>query len=102
MKRIFFLVLFCFCFINVQSQNKFTISGYVNEKGSKESLPGASIYLPDLKSGTVTNNYGFYSITIPANDSLRIVISFIGYQPQIKILKLTQNISLNVELSSSI
>lgn len=102
MKRIFFLVLFCFFFINVQSQNKFTISGYVNEKGSKESLPGASIYLPDLKSGTVTNNYGFYSITIPANDSLQVVFSFIGYQPQVKIIKLSQNISLNIELSSSI
>ena len=42
---------------------KFTISGYVNEKGSKELLVGVPIYIPEIKNGTTANAFGFYSIT---------------------------------------
>ena len=55
-------VLFAIC---LQAQNKHTISGYITDKASKETLIGATIL--DLKSGrgTITNEYGFYSITLP-------------------------------------
>lgn len=58
---------------------KTTLSGYVKEKGSGELLPGVNIFIPGLNKGTVTNNYGFYSITIP-NDFKKINYSFVGYQ----------------------
>ena len=49
------------------SQNNITISGYVDEEESGEKLIGATIY--DLKSGkgTITNDYGFFSLTLPNN-----------------------------------
>ena len=75
--NIFFLLpVFCF------SQNSITISGYVDEAESGEKLIGATIY--DLKSGkgTITNDYGFFSLTIP-KDSVKIRISYIGYITQI-------------------
>ncbi|HPS84744.1 MAG TPA: carboxypeptidase-like regulatory domain-containing protein, partial [Bacteroidales bacterium] len=45
------------------AQQKTTISGRITEKGSGETLIGVNIYVPSLKTGTVSNAYGFYSIT---------------------------------------
>ena len=58
--------------IHGQPTERYTISGYVKEAVSGESLIGVNIYLPDRKTGTVTNNYGFYSITLPASDSVEL------------------------------
>ena len=48
-----------------QNPTRATLSGYVREQGSGELLPGVSVYLPGLKTGTTTNKYGFYSLTLP-------------------------------------
>src|SRR5690242_10251670 len=65
---------------------KFTISGYVKDSGSSESLIGAAIVSKKTLQGTAANVHGFYSITLPA-DSIHLVYSFVGYAPiQIKLL----------------
>jgi len=76
-KKILFL-FFCFpCLLF--AQQKHTLSGYVYEKGSMESLPGVIIYLPEYKINTYSNGYGFYSITYPATDSVRVIYSYLGF-----------------------
>ena len=90
------VLIFC-CTALFAQQKKFTISGYVSEKGSKESLIGVGIYIPKLNKGVVTNNYGFYSITLPA-DTLVLVITYVGYETQKKEVVLDKNISLNIEM----
>ncbi len=55
-----------------------TISGFVRDYTTGESLIGASVYLPVTKSGTSTNAYGFYSLTLP-QDSVEVVFSYVGY-----------------------
>jgi TonB dependent receptor/CarboxypepD_reg-like domain/TonB-dependent Receptor Plug Domain len=80
MKIYYTTLLFCFSFFVANAQTNYTISGYVREKGSRESLIGANLYIPSLKSGASANNYGFYSVTIPATDSLFVVVSFVGYK----------------------
>ncbi len=99
--RITLLVLFC-CILELNAQNpaKYTISGYVTESGSKEHLPGVNIYLPKLKTGTITNNYGFYSLTL-AGDSVELIFSFVGYQAKKVKLLLNKNINMNIELSNT-
>ena len=92
-----FLLLPIFSF----SQNNITISGYVDEAESGEKLIGATIY--DLKSGkgTITNDYGFYSLTLP-KDSVKIRVSYIGYVTQIfkdfPKSDVTQNFSLSDQM----
>jgi hypothetical protein len=86
---------------NLYAQQKFSISGYVREKGSRELLPGVNIYLPELRSGTTTNNYGFYSVTIPEG-MYEIRYSFIGYQSVILKVDLNKHHELNIDLSSSL
>ncbi|UII19807.1 TonB-dependent receptor [Fulvivirga ligni] len=61
------------------AQDKFTLSGYVKEKGSGELLPGVSVYIPSLKTGTSTNTYGFFSVTLKPGH-YKLVISYIGYE----------------------
>ncbi|HEY0652457.1 MAG TPA: TonB-dependent receptor [Chryseosolibacter sp.] len=62
---------------------KITINGTVRDRASKESLIGATIFCPQLKVGTTSNAYGFYSITVPASDSVILVVSYVGYQSQV-------------------
>lgn len=76
------LLLLFFC-QNLWGQSivpRFTVSGYVRETGSQEALIGVNVYLPGTTTGTTTNTYGFYSLTLPAQDSLRLAYSFVGYE----------------------
>src|SRR3954465_4036964 len=86
-------------FQGIYAQNKFTISGYINEKGSKENLPGVTVYVPKLKVGTSSNNYGFFSITLP-EDSVDIIFSYAGFKAKKLSLYLDKNVSYNVEMGA--
>lgn len=83
-----------------QSIDKHTISGYITETGSGENLLGVSIYVPELKLGTVTNDYGFFSLTLPEGKH-EVYISYIGYGTQIKEIELTKDIAWAVDLATS-
>jgi len=85
-----------------QTISNYTISGYVREKVSRESLIGVNVYLSDHKTGTTTNTYGFYSITLPAADSVDLIISYVGFTPEIVKIKLNKNIELNIDLKPSV
>lgn len=83
------------------AQKSFTISGYVREKGSQEQLIGVNVYVPTTAFGTSTNTYGFYSLTLPAKDSITLAFSFVGYDRIIRKVALTKNIEMNIELTST-
>jgi hypothetical protein len=79
---------------------KHTLSGYVIDSESGESLIGVTIYVEEMKAGTVTNVYGFYSLTVPAG-TYNIKYSFIGFQTIAEQIELTQNIKKDVELGTN-
>ena len=79
-------------------QTSYTISGYIKELATGESLPGAGIYLPEKEKGTTTNSYGFYSITLPAGN-YKVIYSYIGFEPQTKNLELNQDLRINISLA---
>lgn len=77
---------------------KVTISGYVKDAKNGEGLIGASIFVKELLTGTTTNTYGFYSLTLPKGD-YTLVISSVGYRKNIRDIKLLdKSLSINVEL----
>ncbi len=94
----FTLILFIALPISAFSQKKYSISGYVREKESRELLPGVNIYLPNLKVGTITNNYGFYSIVLPEG-VYEVVYSFVGYDHVVQSIELKANKLVDVELT---
>jgi hypothetical protein len=75
------LLFFCLLYslLSAQSQ-EFTLSGYIYEKGSKETIPGVVIGDLKTKRFTSSNTYGFFSLKLKSNDSLTIIINSIGYK----------------------
>jgi hypothetical protein len=95
MKR--YLVLFVFvsaCMLGF-SQNKFTVSGTITEQVKGEALIGVKVRVKDQPIVVVTNEYGFYSLTL-AQGNYTLVISYIGYVTQTKEIELNQNLQLNL------
>lgn len=96
------VLLLAFCSLPVfLTAQKFTISGYIEDGSTGEKLISANAF--DLRSaeGAVSNTYGFYSLTLP-KDSVRLEISYIGYESQTVDLLLDRNLTLNFKLESSI
>lgn len=85
----------------INAQGRYTLSGFVYEKGSRESMPGVNIYIPGTTIGTVSNNYGFFSLTLPSGE-WEVVFSFVGYQPRSYSVNLDKDIVLEVDLDPSI
>ncbi len=96
------LILLFFIPLVLSAQKKSTISGYITEKGSKESLIGVSIYVKEFHTGTVSNSYGFYSITLPQKDSVTIIYSYVGFISDTVVLTLEENHSINIELAMGV
>ena len=96
----FFFFFACSSVLRAQVPVRYTISGYVREAGSREALLGATVRLADRFVGTQTNTFGFYSITLPEADSVTLLFSLIGYQPQVRTLPLRQNQTLAVDLTA--
>ncbi|MCU0420024.1 MAG: TonB-dependent receptor [Cyclobacteriaceae bacterium] len=95
--RFFFI---CLLFpLGLVAQEKFTISGYVKDAADGEALIGATIYIKSLTTGTTTNVYGFYSITLPAGN-YAVDYTYVGYASQLQNISLTQNIRLDIELAA--
>jgi hypothetical protein len=90
-----FLLLICLPLWSYSQ--KFTLNGYVKDAANGEALISATVYIKSLNTGVVTNEYGFYSITVPAG-SYEVSYSYIGYQTQTKKLELTANLRQDVEL----
>lgn len=80
--------------------NIWTINGRVRDLANGEELIGAVIQIPDLQVGVVTNQYGFYSISIPEGN-YSLIISHSAYQMKEVLLHLDQDIQQEIELSLS-
>jgi hypothetical protein len=104
MKSIFLISLLTSTFIDLtgQQRDRYTISGYVKEAGSGELLVGVNIFLSDHKTGTITNSYGFFSLTLPEADSIELIVSYVGFTPEIRKISLHNNVELNIDLKSDI
>ncbi len=88
----------CFLFVLLcVAQNKFTLSGYVKDSLSGETLIGATITVAGQGKGINSNQYGFYSITLPAG-TYTIITSFVGYEPQQTAITLDRNIEFSFQL----
>lgn len=84
------------------AQNKYTISGYVKDEKTGEPLIGATIIIKEITAtGTSTNAYGFYSITIPEGN-YTVATQFMGYEQKTQSVSLKQNTKLNFDITEKI
>lgn len=100
MRRIIFLFLLL-NFNFIYTQNSFTISGYVQDNSNNELIIGASVIVKELQIGTVTNNYGFFSLTLVEGD-YDLIFQSLGFEEQSLNFSLNRNISVNIFLNENI
>ena len=85
----------------IYTQNSFTISGYVQDNSNNELIIGASVIVKELQIGTVTNNYGFFSLTLVEGD-YDLIFQSLGFEDQSLNFNLNRNISVNIFLNENI
>ncbi len=93
------LLLFLFSlptFLLAQTQNV-TISGYIKDADSGETFIGASVYIKELQTGATSNEYGFYSITIPPG-VYNLEYSYVGFESVKKEVTLKDNTTITIEM----
>ncbi len=95
-----FLLVMSVSFHVALSQN-YTLSGYIQDAETGEKLIGASIYSKPSLKGTSSNNYGFFSVTMPQGE-YDFVFSYVGYQTEEKKIELNGDLQLNIILKPSI
>ncbi|WP_319500677.1 TonB-dependent receptor [uncultured Draconibacterium sp.] len=93
----FYLCFALLCSVHLVLAQNVTISGYVTDLTTGESLINANIYETLEKKGTVSNVYGFYSLTLPAGQH-SLQFSFVGYNKQILRLDLQKDTVINMKL----
>jgi len=91
------LVVFLLSFSFLQAQ-EYTISGYVRDVENGETLIGSFIFLSENGASTVTNEYGFYSITVDQG-TYTLNATYLGYKDNIQSINLDQNRTINLELT---
>ena len=105
---LFFLLLqFSFNNSNAQVEKKsgslkrYTISGYIRDKATGETLIGATISIKANTKGISSNQYGFYSITLDEGQ-YNLACTFVGYQAQSISINLIEDTSLNINLNTGV
>ncbi len=94
------LVLFFFLSIPLIAQEKYTLSGTIIEESSNETLIGVTVAFPSLGTGVVTNEYGFYSITLPKGN-YDVLVSYLGFQEIVRSITLNTNTKIDFKLTEA-
>ncbi len=79
--------------------NKLTIDGTITDAQTGEALIAAAVYVQELKTGALSNEYGYYSLTL-AQGTYNIKISYAGYIAVVKTIELKADQKLNVALNT--
>ncbi|MCK4662328.1 MAG: TonB-dependent receptor [Bacteroidales bacterium] len=96
MKGLVIIVVFIISINICFAQKHYIISGYVYDENSNEVLIGANIIDIKTHKGTVSNRYGFYSVTLPIKDTISLMVSFIGYKA--KNINITPNSNKKIDI----
>ena len=96
-----YILLFFLCIGLVNAQEKYSVNGIVKDADTGETIFGASIYFKDTTIGTVTNEYGYYSVNIPKG-TYTIIISYVGYTAIEEVITVTSNLKRNYEIKEAV
>ena len=77
------------------------ISGYITNTDTHEAIAGATVFIPRLSAGTISNEYGFYNLTVPRG-SYSLRYSFIGMKERVVDINFYGTGELNIEMRSTL
>ena len=93
-------ISFILIYTSLLAQDKFTLNGTITDAKSNETLIGVNIIFPELQTGTNTNEYGFYSISL-VEGTYKVQISYLGYNSVIQTISFSEDKTLNFKLEES-
>ncbi len=93
------LLIYCFLLFlsTFASSQNYTISGYVTDSKNGETLINSAVFDNSSRKGSVTNSYGFYSLTIPKG-KVDLVFSYVGYMQQNRPFTLSKDTVINIKM----
>ena len=95
LKLLLLVLLFTVTLLNAQNS---TLSGFITDSETGEGLISANVYIQELGAGTASNQYGFYSVTIPKG-KYTVRFSYTGFKKETLELDLNYSVSSNIELT---
>jgi len=87
--------------LSKRKANHFTISGFIEDKSAGERLVAATIYCPEQGKGVVSNEYGFYSLTLDPGP-VELMVSYLGYEKHRLHFELQENQEHNLKLDRNL
>lgn len=84
-----------------KSSDRYTISGYIRDAATGETLIGASIAIKGISKGISSNQYGYYSITLKKGQ-YKLVTSYVGYRSDQRDIDLLSDTSIQINLFSGV
>jgi CarboxypepD_reg-like domain/TonB-dependent Receptor Plug Domain len=99
-KSLVSFLIFISTILFAQTNETNTLSGFVYDANNGETMIGANIFIKELGIGAASNEYGFYSITVPSS-KYTVEFSFVGYKKKSLNIDLTNSQKLNVNISST-
>jgi len=99
--RALLLMIMLFAFFCASAQKKVTISGFIKDNESGESLSGTLVSVVETGGKALSNDYGFFSITVPAGE-YQFHFYYLGYDRKEERLRLEGDTVLNVTLTMSV
>ncbi|GAB5465450.1 MAG: TonB-dependent receptor [Candidatus Kapaibacteriales bacterium] len=95
----YFQVLSLFLILTTAYSVEYTLSGYVREFDSGETIIGAKVSIPSAKTGAVSNAYGFYSITLEEGN-YEVLVAYPGFDNYSNTIELDKDIKLDIGLKT--
>lgn len=93
------LIMGIFSF-TARAQEKYTLSGTVTDGKTSETLIGVTVYILELQKVTVTNQYGFFSISLPKGE-YTVQLDYMGFQQQQEKVALNTDIRKNFGMAEN-
>ena len=100
MKKLLPLLIILLLSSPLLAQDSFNVKGIIRDARSNENLFGVNVLFPELGIGGVTNEYGFYSIKVPAGKH-QLLVSFLGYAPISREIVVEADLSLDFRLEET-
>ncbi|HDP74914.1 MAG TPA: hypothetical protein ENN49_03430 [Bacteroidales bacterium] len=91
-------VILSISLLELWGQAKFNVSGYIKDAQTGEVLIGATTIAKGINIGTATNNYGYFTLSLPNGEHI-ISFGYIGYKTEEKVIQINKDIRLDIELS---
>lgn len=100
-KKVLIILYIILLLIQSMASGQITLTGKITDKESGESLPGATVYLPDLKIGTSSDHDGYYKFDYLPQSSIIVQVRFLGYKAVVVTIDLAKISKYDFTLTGS-